>query len=70
MEIIQVEIKNANALTILEGMEKAQIIRLLKRKKQTGSNLASFKGILNSEKAIEMAKQIDQQREEWNSTSI
>jgi len=70
MEIIQVEIKNANALTILKGMEKAQIIRLLKRKKQTAGNLASFKGILNSEKAIEMAKQIDQQREEWNSTSI
>ncbi len=70
MEIIQVEIKNKNALTILKGMEKAQIIRLLKRKKKTGFDIASLRGVLTSEKAIELAKQVDQQREEWNSTGI
>lgn len=70
MEIIQIEIKNKNALTILKGMEKAQIIRLLKRKKKVGVNLSSLRGVLTPEKAIELAKQVDQQREEWNSTSI
>jgi len=70
MEIIQIEIKNKNALTILKGMEKAQIIRLLKRKKKVGFNLSTLRGILTPEKAIELAKQVDQQREEWNSTSI
>lgn len=70
MEIIQIEIKNKNALTILKGMEKAQIIRLLKSKKKAGFKVSSFRGVLTSEKAIELAKQVDQQREEWNSTNI
>jgi uncharacterized protein YggU (UPF0235/DUF167 family) len=70
MEIIQVEIKNKNAMAILKGMEKAQIIRLLKRKKSSKKDIVALKGIFSREKAIELAGQVDKSREEWNERTI
>jgi len=70
MEIIQVEIKNKNALAILKGMEKAQIIRLLKRKKSSKNDIVALKGIFSWEKAIELAGQVDKSREEWDERTI
>ncbi len=70
MEIIQVEIKNKNALAILKGMEKAQIIRLLKRKKSSKNDIVALKGIFSREKAMELAGQVDKSREEWDERII
>jgi hypothetical protein len=66
MEIIQVEIRNKNAMTILRGMEKALMIRLIKRKAKTGTDLSSLKGVFSREKATELAGQINKSRMEWN----
>jgi ribosomal 30S subunit maturation factor RimM len=70
MEIIQVEIKNKNAMAILKGMEKAQIIRLLKRKKSSNHDIVALKGIFSREKAMELAGQVNKSREEWNERTI
>ncbi len=70
MEIIQIEIKNKNAMAILKGMEKAQIIRLLKQKKSSKKDIVALKGIFSREKAIELAGQVDKSREEWNERTI
>ena len=66
MEIIQVEIKNKKAMAILRGMEKALMIRLIKRKAKSGTDLSSLKGVFSPEKARELALGIDISREEWN----
>jgi len=70
MEIIQVEIKNKNALAILKGMERALMIRLIKQKKSTGKDLSKLKGIFSPEKAKELAGLVDKSRDEWNQRAI
>jgi len=66
MEIIQVEIKNKNALAILKSMERALMIRLIKQKKSTGKDLSKLKGVFSPEKAKELAGLVDKSRDEWN----
>ena len=70
MDIIQIEIRNRNALAILRGMEKAQIIRLLKGKNKPKKEVIFKKGIFSKERALELAGKIDKSREEWGERTI
>ena len=65
MEIIEIEIRNKNALAILKGMEKAQIIRLLKGKNRPEKDGIFKKGIFSKERALELAGINDKSRKEW-----
>ncbi len=70
MDIIQIEIRDKNAIAILKGMEKAQIIRLLKGKKKPEKEDVFKKGIFSKERALELAGLIDKSREEWEERAI
>ena len=70
MEIIQIEIKNKKAMAILKGMEKAFMIRLLKKDKSTAVDIPSFKGVFSQKRALELTDQINKSREEWNERTI
>ncbi len=70
MDIIQIEIKNKNAIAILKGMEKALMIRLLKKNKSTAPDMTVFKGVFSQKKALELADQIETSRNEWNERTI
>jgi hypothetical protein len=66
MDIIQIEIRNKSALSILKGMEKAQIIRLLRGRNKRENEVIINKGIFSRERAMELAGIIDKSREEWD----
>lgn len=70
MEIIQVEIKNKKALAILKGMERALMIRLLRKKKSTGKDLSKLKGVFSQEEALGLANLVNESRSEWNQRTI
>lgn len=70
MEVIQVEIKNKNALAILKGMERALMIRLIRRKKSTGKDLTKLKGVFSTEEAKGLAGLVNESRSEWNQRTI
>lgn len=70
MEVIQIEIKNKNALAILKGMEKALMIRMIRRKKSTGKDLSRLKGVFSTEEARELAGIVNEARSEWNQRTI
>jgi len=70
MEIIQVEIKNKNALAILKGMERAFMIRLIKQKKSTKTDLTKLKGVFSQEEALGLAGLVNESRNEWNQRTI
>jgi len=70
MEVIQIEIKNKNAMTILRGMEKAFMIRLIRRKKSTPKDLTKLKGVFSPEEAKGLAGRIFESRNEWNQRTI
>ncbi|MDY0077678.1 MAG: hypothetical protein RBR87_10420 [Bacteroidales bacterium] len=70
MEIIQVEIKNKNALAILKGMEKALMIRLIRRKKSASTDLTKLKGVFSPEEAMALAKSVNASRRQWNQRTI
>ncbi len=70
MDIIQVEIINKNAITILKGMEKALMVRLIKRNKKRRTDISVLKGVFSPEEASELTNIIDRSREEWNERTI
>ena len=70
MEIIQVEIKNKNALAILKGMERAFMIRLIERKKSARTDITKLKGVFSREEAMELAGLVNESRSEWNQRTI
>jgi len=70
MEVIQVEIKNKKALAILQGMERALMIRLIKRKKSTSKDLTKLKGVFSHEEALALSGLVDKSREEWTKRTI
>ncbi|MCA1760947.1 MAG: hypothetical protein LC658_14360 [Bacteroidales bacterium] len=59
METIEIEIKNKNALSILKGLEKAKIIKLIKAKSKKTNSPVRHKGAFSRERAVEMIKEID-----------
>lgn len=70
MEIIQIEIKNKNALPILKSLEKAKMIKVLNNIQPERSALVNLKGTISTERAIELAKEIDKSRSEWDERTI
>ena len=70
METIQIELKNKNALSILKSLEKAKMIKMLPSEKHTKNSLIHFKGSITSERAIELANEIEKSRDEWNERTI
>jgi hypothetical protein len=70
MEVIQIEIKNKNALAILKGMERALMIRLIRRKKGTGKDLSRLKGVFSADEAMDLAGMVNESRSEWNQRTI
>jgi hypothetical protein len=70
MEVIQIEIKNKNAMAILRGMERAFMIRLIRRKKSTPKDLTKLKGVFSPEEAKGLAGMVIESRSEWNQRTI
>lgn len=70
MEVIQIEIKNKNALAILKGMERALMIRLIRRKKGNGKDLSRLKGVFSADEAMDLAGKVNESRSEWNQRTI
>ena len=70
METIQIEIKNKNALSILRGLEKAKIIKLIRTNKGATNSVVQHKGVFTRERALEMIRNIEKSREEWNERTI
>jgi hypothetical protein len=67
METIQIEIKNKNALSILRSLEKAKIIKLIGTNKAADS-VVQHKGVFTRDRALEMIRNIETSREEWDET--
>lgn len=70
METLQVEIKNKNALSILKGLERARIIKLIRIKNKEGSSPVQHKGAFSRERAVKMLDELKKSREEWDERSI
>jgi hypothetical protein len=67
METIQIEIRNKNALSILRGLEKAKIIKLINKEENSP---IQHKGAFTREKAMELVKHLEKSREEWDERAI
>jgi hypothetical protein len=70
METIQVEIINKNALSILRGLEKAKIIKLIKTKNKEENSPINHKGAFTRERAIELIEHVEKSRDEWDERTI
>ena len=70
METIQIEIRNKNALLILRGLEKANIIKLIKFQNKEKNSPIQHKGSFTREKALELIKHIEKSRKEWDERNI
>ena len=68
METLRIEIKNKSVLSILKGLEKAKLIRLIGSDKKT--SLSDLKGTLSKARANELANEIEKSRSEWNERTI
>ena len=66
METIQIKIKNKNALSILKSLEKANMIKLLDSDYLVKNSLLRLKGSISPERAIELANEIENSRNEWD----
>lgn len=70
MEILRIKIKDKSALTILRGLEKAKLIKLLKEEKKDKTSPVDYKGAFSREKAKELAQELNESREEWEKRNI
>ena len=68
METLKIEIKNKNVISILKGLEKAKLIRLIGRENKT--SLSDLKGSLSKTRANELASEIEKSRSEWHERTI
>ncbi len=68
METLRIEIKNKNVMSILKGLEKAKLIRMIGRENKT--SLSDLKGSISKERANELANEIEKSRSEWNERTI
>ena len=65
MDTLQVEIKDINALAILKSLENAGLIKFPKRKTKTRILSKKLRGSIPSERADEMIKSIENDRNTW-----
>ena len=70
METIYIELKNKNALSILKSLEKAKMIKMYNNERQTTDSPILFKGTISTDRAIELANEIEKSRNEWNERII
>jgi len=70
METIQIELKNKNAFSILKSLEKANMIKMLQPIKSTKDSPVHFKGVISPDRAIELANEIENSRNEWDERTI
>ena len=70
MDTIYIELKNKNALSILKSLEKAKMIKMYSNERQTNDSSIHFKGTINTDRAIELANEIEKSRNEWNERII
>jgi len=70
MGTIQIELKNKNALSILKSLEKAKMIKMYSTERQTKDSPIHFKGAISTDRAIELANEIEKLRTEWNERTI
>ena len=70
MDTIYIELKNKNALSILKSLEKAKMIKMYSNERQTNDSPIHLKGTISTDRAIEMANEIEKSRNEWNERII
>ncbi|MBC8005360.1 MAG: hypothetical protein H7X84_07785 [Verrucomicrobia bacterium] len=51
-------------------MEKAKMIKMHPTEKATKKSPIHFKGAITSERAVELTKEIDKSRDEWDERTI
>lgn len=66
MKTLEVELKNSNALGILEGLENANLIKIRSRKGMANSLSKRVKGSISSERAEELKKELVAMKDEWS----
>jgi hypothetical protein len=65
METLKIQLKNKNALSILKGLEKARMIKMIHDNDDTSSPV-QYKGAFTKERAETMIKELVKSREEWD----
>jgi hypothetical protein len=70
MDTIYIELKNKNALSILKSLEKAKMIKMYSNENQTKDSPIHFKGTICTDRAVELANEIEKSRKEWNERII
>jgi hypothetical protein len=66
METLRIELRNKNALSILKSLEKAKIIKLLDNDHSIIDSPIYLKGSISKRRAIELVREIEKSREEWD----
>jgi len=70
METIQIEIKNKNALSILKSLEKAKMIKMINNESLIKDSPIHFKGAITPVRVVELGREIEKSRNEWNERII
>ena len=70
METILVELRNKNALSILKSLEEADIIKMVKGNNFVKETPVQFKGSISKNRAVEMVKEIEKSRNQWDDRTI
>ena len=70
MDTIYIKLKNKNALSILKSLEKAKMIKMYSNEGATNDSPIHFKGTISTDRAIELANEIEKSRKEWNERII
>ena len=71
MQTILVEIKNDAGLKILKDLEEAKILRLIKQDPPQIQKLSQrLRGSISKETTLEMHKEFDKMRNEWELRNI
>ncbi len=72
MKTVVVELRNKMALRLLKDLERADIIRLIKKEKKEvkGKLSVRLKGSLSAVRAKELTGQLEEIRNEWEERTI
>jgi hypothetical protein len=70
METIKIELKNKSILPLLRSLEKVKLIRLLPDENHNKKSMLQLKGAISKQRAIELAKRVDNSRSEWEERTI
>ena len=65
MSIITIELLNENALTLLQQLEKLNILRLVSSKVSTNNTPRKWAGSISKTTTANLLNQLNQNRNEW-----